>query len=53
LTKDEIDYVLFIGGSSKNPYVQAALKEHFKESELLDSERFANTRFCRSFNSFA
>lgn len=35
LTKDEIDYVLFIGGSSKNPYVQAALKEHFKESDLL------------------
>lgn len=35
LSKDEIDYVLFIGGSSKNPYVQAALKEHFKESELL------------------
>lgn len=35
LAKDEIDYVLFIGGSSKNPYVQAALKEHFKESELL------------------
>jgi molecular chaperone DnaK len=35
LTKDEIDYVLFIGGSSKNPYVQAALKDHFKESELL------------------
>jgi molecular chaperone DnaK len=35
LTKNEIDYVLFIGGSSKNPYVQAALKEHFKESDLL------------------
>lgn len=35
LTKEEVDYVLFIGGSSKNPYVQAALKEHFKESELL------------------
>jgi len=35
LTKDEIDYVLLIGGSSKNPYVQAALKEYFKESELL------------------
>jgi len=35
LIKDEIDYVLFIGGSSKNPYVQAALKEYFKESELL------------------
>ncbi len=35
LSKNEIDYVLFIGGSSKNPYVQAALKEHFKESDLL------------------
>lgn len=35
LTKDEIDYVLFIGGSSKSPYVQAALKEHFSESDLL------------------
>lgn len=35
LSKEEIDYVLFIGGSSKNPYVQAALEEHFKESELL------------------
>ena len=35
LSKNEIDYVLFIGGSSKNPYVQSALKEHFKESDLL------------------
>jgi molecular chaperone DnaK (HSP70) len=35
LTKDEIDYILLIGGSSKNPYVQTALKEYFKESELL------------------
>lgn len=35
LSKDEIDYVLFIGGSSKNPYVQSSLKEFFKESELL------------------
>ncbi len=35
LSKNDIDYVLFIGGSSKNPYVQAALKEHFKESEIL------------------
>lgn len=35
LTKDDIDYVLFIGGSSKNPYVQAALKEYFNESEIL------------------
>jgi molecular chaperone DnaK (HSP70) len=35
LSKNDIDYVLFIGGSSKNPYVQAALKEHFNDSELL------------------
>lgn len=35
LTKDEIDYVLLIGGSSKNPYVQANLNEYFKESNLL------------------
>jgi len=35
LSKNDIDYVLFIGGSSKSPYVQAALKEHFKESDLL------------------
>lgn len=35
LTKEEIDYVLFIGGSSKNPYVQTALKEYFEDSELL------------------
>ena len=35
LDADEIDYVLFIGGSSKNPYVQANLKNYFKESELL------------------
>lgn len=35
LSKLDIDYVLFIGGSTKNPYVQTALKEYFKESELL------------------
>ncbi|HPO64666.1 MAG TPA: Hsp70 family protein [Bacteroidales bacterium] len=35
LDKNEIDYVLLIGGSSKNPYIQAALKKYFKESELL------------------
>lgn len=32
---DQIDYVLFIGGSSKNPYVQAKLKEYFDSSDLL------------------
>lgn len=35
LTKIEIDYVLFIGGSCKNPYVQNALKEYFPHSDLL------------------
>jgi Molecular chaperone len=33
--KEDIDYVLFIGGSSYNPYLQYALKCYFKESELL------------------
>jgi molecular chaperone DnaK (HSP70) len=35
LKNDDIDYVLLIGGSSKNPYIQAALKEYFKETILL------------------
>ena len=35
LTKHDIDYVLFIGGSTNNPYVQAALKEYFDDSDLL------------------
>jgi len=35
LSKDEIDYVLLIGGSCKNPYVQAALKAYFNESDLV------------------
>lgn len=35
ITKDEVDYLLFIGGSSKNPYVQASLKKKFDQSELL------------------
>ncbi|MBX0332960.1 Hsp70 family protein [Pontibacter sp. HSC-14F20] len=35
LDKKEVDYVLFIGGSSKNPYIQASLKEYFKDSDLL------------------
>ena len=33
--KEDIDYVLFIGGSSYNPYLQFALKCFFSESELL------------------
>ena len=35
LDKDEIDYVLLIGGSAKNPYVQDALRQYFDESELI------------------
>jgi molecular chaperone DnaK len=35
LTKDEIDYVLIIGGSAKNPYIQHALIEYFNESEMI------------------
>lgn len=36
LDKDkDLDYVLFIGGSSQNPYIQSALSEYFEESELL------------------
>lgn len=31
----ELDYILFIGGSSKNPYIQTALADYFSESELL------------------
>lgn len=35
LNKNDIDYVLLIGGSSKNPYVQFALKEFFSDSHIL------------------
>ena len=35
INKDEIDYVLLIGGSSKNPYVQSALSRYFSGSEIL------------------
>lgn len=31
---EDIDYVLLIGGSSYNPYVQYALRENFKNSEF-------------------
>lgn len=33
--KDEIDYILFIGGSAQSPYIQAALKGYFEDSEML------------------
>lgn len=35
VNNDEIDYVLFIGGSAKSPYIQEALRTMFSESELL------------------
>lgn len=33
--KEEIDYVLLIGGSSKSPYIQEALHTYFEDSEIL------------------
>lgn len=35
MDKDDIDYVLLIGGSSYNPYLQYALHCYFSESDLL------------------
>lgn len=35
LDKNAIDYLLFIGGSSKNPLIQKSLKKHFDTSEYL------------------
>lgn len=32
---NEIDYVLFIGGSAKNPFIQKAVSNYFTESEIL------------------
>ncbi|MBE7688366.1 Hsp70 family protein [Tenacibaculum finnmarkense genomovar ulcerans] len=32
---DEIDYVLFIGGSAKNPFIQKAVSNYFSGSEIL------------------
>lgn len=32
---DEIDYVLFIGGSAQSPYIQEAIRKMFSECELL------------------
>lgn len=35
LEKGDIDYVLFIGGSAKNPFIQKAVASYFPESEIL------------------
>lgn len=34
LSRNDIDYILLIGGSSYNPYIQYALREYFSESTL-------------------
>ena len=33
--KEEIDYVLLIGGSAQSPYIQEELKKYFEDSEML------------------
>lgn len=35
VTKNEIDYILLIGGSAQNPFIQDALKKDFSESQIL------------------
>jgi len=35
LDKEDIDYILFIGGSSKNPFIQETVSDYFEESEVL------------------
>lgn len=35
VSKDEIDYILFIGGSAQSPYIQETLKNYFEDSEML------------------
>ncbi|MBN3520715.1 Hsp70 family protein [Algoriphagus lutimaris] len=38
LKAKDIDYVLFVGGSSKNPWIQTAVKDYFPESDYLFPE---------------
>ncbi|MBU3823145.1 Hsp70 family protein [Flavobacteriaceae bacterium XHP0103] len=35
LSSEDIDYVLFIGGSSKNPFIQNSVANYFHESDIL------------------
>jgi molecular chaperone DnaK len=35
LQNEDIDYVLFIGGSSKNPYIRNAINQYFPDSEII------------------
>ena len=35
LSRNDIDYVLFVGGSAKNPLIRDSIKKFFKESDYL------------------
>jgi len=35
IKNEDIDYVLFIGGSSKNPYIRNAINQYFPDSEII------------------
>ena len=35
VAKEEIDYILFIGGSAQSPYIQESIKQYFEDSEML------------------
>ena len=35
VSKEKIDYLLFIGGSAQSPYIQEELKKYFEDSEML------------------
>lgn len=35
INKDDIDYVLLIGGSAQNPYIQEAINNYFNASQIL------------------
>lgn len=35
ISKEEIDYILFIGGSAQSPYIQESLHNYFEDSEML------------------
>jgi molecular chaperone DnaK len=38
LKASDVDYVLFVGGSSKNPWIQKAIKDYFPEADYLFPE---------------
>lgn len=53
MSKNEIDLVLLIGGSSYNPYIQSSLRNHFQQSELeIPRDLQAHVSTGASVNSF-